>query len=75
MMEVRLAESCPHAPSPVHSCDTQWTRRKRNYKGTTQASDGRRKMRRHDVRAWLRRAGACDMYRRCHAAAMHLGAR
>ena len=64
---VHTHHGCPHAPSPDHSCDTQWTRRKRNYKRTRQATDGRRKMRSHGVRAWLRRAGACNMYARQHA--------
>ena len=59
---------------PDDSCDTQRTRRKRDYKRTREATDGRRKMCRHVVHAWLRRASACEMNMRqealpsrCHA--------
>ena len=74
MMEVRAAETHPHAQchSPGQlSCDTQRTRPKRNYKRTKQATHGRRKTRRHAVHAWLRRAGACACRMRPPAAATH----
>ena len=71
---VRLTESCPHAWSrSTHTIRT--TRHKRDYKRTRQATDGRRKMRRHVECAWQTCVGTCDMNMRanrrlpsrCHA--------